>query len=97
VTIYILCVEAKKSLKIRKRQSESVNRRWTENTMAKWKMKKRTNNDQQATTQKTKDQVTRTLNLKRSRTVIQINHPQQYKPLLVNLSNCPCLGKPHIW
>ena len=45
----------KKSLKIPKEQSESVNRRRTHNTMA-----KRTNNDIQNITQKTKDRTTRT-------------------------------------
>ena len=38
-----------------KRESESVNRRRTENTMAK---RKRTNNDLQNITHKTKDRVT---------------------------------------
>ena len=49
----------KKSLKIPKGWSESVNRR-TDNTMAKKKKYKRTNNDLLNTTHKTKDRVTRT-------------------------------------
>jgi hypothetical protein len=48
----------KKSLKIPNGQSESVNRRRTEHTMAKRKTTKR-QNDLQNTTQKTKDRVTR--------------------------------------
>ena len=47
----------KKSLKIPKRLSESVKQR-TDNTMGK---RKRTNNDLQSITHKTKDQVTQTL------------------------------------
>jgi hypothetical protein len=47
----------KKSLKISKRLSESVKQR-TDNTMGK---RKRTNNDLQSITHKTKDQVTQTL------------------------------------
>ena len=46
----------KESLKILRGQSESVNRR-TDNTMGK---RKRTNNDPQNITHKTKDRVTRT-------------------------------------
>jgi hypothetical protein len=45
--VYILKRRFKKSLKISKRQSESVYRRRTDNTMAKRKSTKRTNNDQQ--------------------------------------------------
>jgi hypothetical protein len=48
---------AKKSLTIPKGLSESVNRRRTDNAMAK---RKSTNNDLQKTTQKTKDRATRT-------------------------------------
>ena len=44
-----------KVLKITKRESESVNRRMTGNTMTK---RKRTNTDLQNTTQKTKDRAT---------------------------------------
>ena len=46
-------------MKIQKGQSESVNRR-TENSMAKRKKNKRTNNDLQNTTQKSKYRATRT-------------------------------------
>jgi hypothetical protein len=49
----------KKSLKISKGQSESVNRR-TDNTMVKRNKDRRTNNDLQNITYKTKDRVTRT-------------------------------------
>jgi len=45
----------KNSLKIPKGQSEAVNQRMTDNTMAKKKKDKRTNNDLQNITQKTKD------------------------------------------
>ena len=55
VTTCVL-IHWKKSLKIPKGKSESVNRRRTDNTMAK---RKSTNNDQQ-NTYKTKDRVTRT-------------------------------------
>jgi hypothetical protein len=47
----------KKGSKIPKKLSESVNRRRTDNTMAK---RQRANNDLQNTTQKTKDRATRT-------------------------------------
>ena len=50
---------ANTSLKIPKGQSESVYRR-TDKTMAKRKKYKRTNNDIQNSTHKTKDRVTRT-------------------------------------
>ena len=50
----------KKSLKIRKVQSQSINRRRTGNTMAKGKNNKRTNNDLQNTAQKTKGRASRT-------------------------------------
>ena len=51
----------KKSLKIPKGQSEAVNRRRTDNTMAKRKRKKeRSSNDLQSTTQKTKAWATQT-------------------------------------
>jgi hypothetical protein len=46
----------KESLKIPKGKSESVSRRSTDNTMAKRKKYKRTNNDVQNITHKTKDQ-----------------------------------------
>jgi hypothetical protein len=49
----------KKSLKIPKGLSETLNRR-TDITMATNKMDKRTNNDLENTTQKTKDRTTRT-------------------------------------
>jgi hypothetical protein len=52
----MLC-RRKKSLKISNGQSESVNQKRTDNTMAK---RKRSNNDLQNTTQKTKDRATRT-------------------------------------
>ena len=45
----------KKSLKTPKMQSESANRRRTDNTMARRERKERTNNDLQNTTKKTKD------------------------------------------
>jgi hypothetical protein len=50
----------KKSLKIQKWYSKSVNRR-TDNTMAKNRKDKRTNNDLQNTTQKVTDRTTRAL------------------------------------
>ena len=50
----------KKSLNISKVLSETVNRRKTDNTMVKTKKDKRTNNDLQSTTQKTKDRPART-------------------------------------
>ena len=51
----------KKSLKISKGQSETVYQRRTDNTMAKRKKYKRTNNDRRNIyTYKTKDRVTRT-------------------------------------
>ena len=49
---------SKKSLKVPKGLSEAVNRRKTDNTMAKKKGTKKTNNDQQNTTQKTKNRAT---------------------------------------
>jgi hypothetical protein len=55
-----LSIRYKKSLKIPKGYSEPVNRRRTENTMARGKKNKRTNNDLQNITHKTKDRVTRT-------------------------------------
>ena len=51
---------SQKSLKIPKGISESINRRRTDNTMAKRKKDKRANNDLQNITHKTKDQVKRT-------------------------------------
>ena len=50
----------KKSLKTPKMQSESANRRRTDNTMARRERKERTNNDLQNTTKKTKDWATQT-------------------------------------
>jgi hypothetical protein len=55
--IIIISSKCKKSLKISKGLSEAVNRRRTENTMAK---RKRTNNNLQNLTQKTKDPATLT-------------------------------------
>ena len=52
VVYTIIKIFVKKRLKIPKGQSEAVNRRKTDNTMVK---RKRTNNDLQNTTQKTKD------------------------------------------
>ena len=52
VVYTIIKIFVKERLKIPKGQSEAVNRRKTDNTMVK---RKRTNNDLQNTTQKTKD------------------------------------------
>ena len=49
----------KKSLKIPNELSDSVNRKRTDNTIAKRKKSKRTNNDLQDITHKTKDRITR--------------------------------------
>ena len=57
VVYTIIKIFVKKRLKIPKGQSEAVNRRKTDNTMVK---RKRTNNDLQNTTQKTKDWATQT-------------------------------------
>jgi hypothetical protein len=55
-----LSIRYKKSLKIPKGYSESVNRRRTDNIMARGKKNKKTNNDLPNITHKTKDRVTRT-------------------------------------
>jgi hypothetical protein len=47
--------DGEKCLKMPKRQSEEVNRRRTDNTLAKNKKNKMTNNDLQNITQKTKE------------------------------------------
>jgi hypothetical protein len=49
----------KKSLKIPNGLSESVNRKGTDNIIAKRKKRKRTNNDLQDITHKTKDRIAR--------------------------------------
>jgi hypothetical protein len=49
---------SKKSLKIPKGKSEAMNQRRTDKTMVKMKNDKRTNNDLERTTEKTKDYLT---------------------------------------